>query len=219
MSLAPPDPFAVSARPEAAPAGYRPIMAQRVRNARDRLTSTSGTGPPSITSCCANTPKTACPAQSGPSCSPASWCHFDFPVEPDLVGSVGHHGAGNSAHQHDQNAARSLPSLKTVGCQMQSSSPRASCYPCVGRLSTPTKSPRRTMQITGIMRSSSRDGRADFVVMGSAGPDAPGAAGARPISGRSIFQVRCVPALRTCNKEIRFSTPANRKTGLIGGAL
>jgi len=41
MSLAPTDPFAVSARPEAAAAWHRRITAQRVRHARDRLTPTS----------------------------------------------------------------------------------------------------------------------------------------------------------------------------------
>jgi len=41
MSLAPTDPFAVSARPEAAAARHRRITVQRVRYARDRLTSTS----------------------------------------------------------------------------------------------------------------------------------------------------------------------------------
>jgi two-component system, cell cycle sensor histidine kinase PleC len=45
MSLARTDPFAMSAGPEAAAARHRRIAAQRVRDARDRLTSTSGTRP------------------------------------------------------------------------------------------------------------------------------------------------------------------------------
>src|SRR3984957_15425910 len=45
MSPARTDPFAMSAGPEAAAARHRRIAAQRVRDARDRLTSTSGTRP------------------------------------------------------------------------------------------------------------------------------------------------------------------------------
>src|SRR5579871_3296690 len=45
MSFAPTDPFATGAAPETAAAQQRRIAAQRVRDARDRLTSTSGTRP------------------------------------------------------------------------------------------------------------------------------------------------------------------------------
>jgi hypothetical protein len=185
MSLARTDPFAMSAGREAAAAWHRRITAQRVRDARDRLTldlrhATSlrlRTVAPirreSLVGYARNRPARRCHPR-----------HFDLLVEPCVGGPVGHHGArrrtptgtapSRDSWRRSISAARSeiAPRLQAMSSPRWQFCSPANYHPCPGCLPTAPTCSQRTTRINGIMRLSSR------ATMRRA----------RSIRGRSIFK-------------------------------